>query len=427
MNSNENIIKAYEAAKELYAGYGVDTDKVLEMMDNIPVSLHCWQGDDITGLEADAGGTSGGIMVTGNYPGKSRNGEELRADLDKAMSLLPGKQRVNIHASYAELDGEKVDRDKYETRHFSKWIDWAVKNEVALDFNPSCFGHPMAQDNLTLSHPDEKTRKFWINHVKACRKIAADMGKACKSPCVTNIWIPDGLKDITPNRLKYRQILKNSLDEIMEEKISPEVYLEAIECKLFGIGSESYVVGSHEFYMGYLGHAKANGNDDLMLTLDMGHFHPTETIADKISSLLLFSKELLVHVSRGIRWDSDHVVISNEDVQEVMREIKRADAFERVHIALDFFDASINRITAWVTGTRATQKAILGALLEPTELTRAAESANNFGDRLALMDDFRTLPLGAVWDKYCLDKNVPVGTKWLSDIHEYEENVLSKR
>jgi L-rhamnose isomerase len=427
MSNKENIMKAYEAAKEIYAGYGVDVDEALKLMDTVPVSLHCWQGDDVQGLESDAGGTSGGIMATGNYPGKARNGQELRADLEKAMSLLPGKQRVNVHASYAELDGEKVDRDRYETKHFAKWIDWAVKNEIALDFNPSCFGHPMASDNLTLSHPDEKTRRFWIDHVKASRKIAADMGKACKSACITNIWIPDGMKDLTANRLMYRQILKDSLDEILEEKISPEIYLEGLECKLFGIGSESYVVGSHEFYMGYLGHAKVKGNNDLMLTLDMGHFHPTETIADKISALLLFNKDLLIHVSRGVRWDSDHVVISNEDVQEVIREIKRADAFDRVHIALDFFDASINRISAWVVGTRATQKAIMGALLEPTELLKKAEADKNFADRLALMDEFRTLPLNAIWNKYCFDKKVPVGTDWLADVHDYETKVLTKR
>lgn len=427
MNTKENINQAYEAAKTLYAQYGVNVDDALAKMQTIPVSLHCWQGDDVHGLEEETGGTSGGIMATGNYLGKARNGEELRADLDKAMSLLPGKQRVNIHASYAELEGEKVDRDKYETKHFKKWIDWAVSKEIGLDFNPSCFGHPMAADNLTLSNPDDKIRRFWINHVKASRRIAADLGRACKSPCVTNIWIPDGMKDLTANKMLYRRLLKESLDEILSETISPDVYLEGLECKLFGIGSESYVVGSHEFYMSYLGYAKTKGNYDLMLTLDMGHFHPTETIADKISALLLFNKDLLVHVSRGVRWDSDHVVISNEDVQEVIREIKRADAFDRVHLALDFFDASINRISAWVIGTRATQKAILGALLEPTEMIQTAEIEGRFGDRLALMDEFRSLPLGAVWNKYCMDQQVPVGTDWLEQVHEYEANVLTKR
>ena len=423
----DDFLKAYEAAKVTYAGYGVDTDAVLKEMDSVSISLHCWQGDDVTGLEQDSGGTSGGIMTTGNHPGKARTGDELRADLDMAMSLLPGKQRVNIHASYAELDGEKTDRDRYETRHYSKWIRWAVDRGIGLDFNPSCFGHPMASGDMTLSSPDEKVRRFWIDHVKACRNIATDMGRACKSPCITNIWIPDGMKDLTPNRMMYRSILKKSLDEILSEKKDPKFCKESLECKLFGIGSESFVVGSHEFYMGYIGDAKASGNDDLMITLDMGHFHPTETIADKISSLLLFNKEILVHVSRGIRWDSDHVVISNEDVQEVMREIKRADAFGRVHLALDFFDASINRISAWVVGSRATQKAILGALLEPTQLLKDAEDKGDYGSRLALSDDFRALPLGAVWNKYCIDNRVPAGTDWLEAVGEYEKNVLMKR
>lgn len=425
--NKDNIIKAYEAAEKTYSEYGIDTNAVLRKMEDIQISLHCWQGDDVTGLEQDSGGTSGGIMATGNYPGKARTGEELRADLDMAMSLLPGKQRVNVHASYAELDGEKVDRDRYETKHYIKWITWAVDRGIGLDFNPSCFGHPMASSDMTLSSPDEKVRRFWIDHVKACRNIASDMGRACKSPCITNIWIPDGMKDLTPNRLKYRGILKESLDEILKEKKDPAFYKEGLECKLFGIGSESYVVGSHEFYMGYVGQSRAAGNEDLMITLDMGHFHPTETISDKISALLLFNKEILVHVSRGVRWDSDHVVISNEDVQEVVREIARADAFDRVHLALDFFDASINRISAWVIGTRATQKAILGALLEPVGALREAEENGNFGNRLALTDEFRSLPVGAVWNKFCLDNEVPTGTDWLSDVSEYERNVLLKR
>lgn len=423
----DNILKAYEAARKTYSEYGIDTDAALSRMNDIQISIHCWQGDDVTGLEQDAGGTSGGIMATGDYPGKARTGDELRADLDLAMSLLPGRQRINVHASYAELDGEKTDRDKYETRHYTKWITWAVDRGIGLDFNPSCFGHPMAASNLTLSNPDEKIRRFWIDHVKACRNIATDMGRACKSPCITNIWIPDGMKDLTPNRMMYRKLLKESLDEILEDRKDPRYYKEGLECKLFGIGSESYVVGSHEFYMGYVGQAKSDGNDDLMITLDMGHFHPTETIADKISSLLLFNKEILVHVSRGIRWDSDHVVISNEDVQEVIREIARADAFHRVHLALDYFDASINRISAWVIGTRAAQKAVLGALLEPAGLLKNAESRGDYGERLALTDEFRILPVGAVWNKYCLDNNVPAGTDWIAKVKQYEENVLMKR
>lgn len=423
----KDILTAYEYAAKTYENYGVSVEEALKKMDKINVSLHCWQGDDVTGLESDAGGVSGGIMATGNYPGKARTGDELRSDLDMAMSLLPGKQRVNIHASYAELDGEKADRDKYETKHFMKWITWAVDRGIALDFNPTCFGHPMASDDLTLSHPDKKIRQFWIDHVKACRSIAEDIGRACKSPCVTNIWIPDGMKDLTPNRYKLRSILKDSLDEILSEKKNPEYIKDAVECKLFGIGTESFVVGSHEFYMSYASYAKANGNDNLMVTLDMGHFHPTESVADKVSTLLLFHDELLAHVSRGVRWDSDHVVVTSDEVSEFIKEINRADAFDRVNIALDFFDASINRISAWVIGARATQKAILEALLEPVELLRDAEKSGNYGRRLALMDEFRSLPLGAVWNKYCLDNNVPVGSDWLDDVAEYEKTVLLRR
>ena len=427
MLNRELIEKQYEAAAEVYAQYGVDTVAVIEQMKQLPISLHCWQGDDVTGLESLAGGVSGGIMSTGAYPGKSRSGDELRADIDMAMSLLPGKQRVNLHASYAELDGETVDRDAYETRHFARWIAWAKERDVAIDFNPTCFGHPLAADNLTLAHPDEKIRRFWIDHCKASRRIAADIGKSLGKPVVNNIWVPDGMKDMPADRLRYRRLLRDALDEILAEQYPAEYLVDAVECKLFGVGVESYTVGSHEFYMGYVAHARANGCDHLMLTLDMGHFHPTETIADKISSLLLFYPKLLIHVSRGVKWDSDHVVISDENVFDVMREIKRAGGFGRVYLATDFFDGSINRIAAWVIGIRAAQKAMLAALLEPTDKLREAENAGLYDGRLALMEEARTLPYAAVWNKVCLDEGVPAGADWLEQVHAYEQNVLMKR
>lgn len=423
----ETINQAYLAASEVYASYGVDTAAVLEQMKKIEISLHCWQGDDVTGLESVGGGASGGIMATGQYPGKSRTGDELRADIEKAMQLLPGRQRVNIHASYAELAGEAVDRDAYATRHFQKWIDWAADLGLALDFNATCFGHPLAADNLTLSHPNEKIRRFWIEHCKASRRIAADIGRALGKTVVNNIWVPDGMKDMPADRGLYRRLLRDSLDEILADEYPAGLLVDAVECKLFGIGVESYTVGSHEFYMGYLAHARAKGHTSLLLTLDMGHFHPTETIADKISALLLFTPQLLIHVSRCVKWDSDHVVISDENVQEVMREIKRADAFGRVYLATDFFDGSINRITAWVVGLRAAQKAVLAALLEPTALLKAAELDGNYSDRLALMEESRTLPYAAVWNQFCLNEGVPAGSDYLAEIHAYENEVLARR
>ncbi len=427
MLNPENIRKAYTAAAETYATFGVDTEAVLAQMKKIEVSVHCWQGDDVTGLESIGAGASGGIMSTGNYPGKSRDGAELRADIDKTMSLLPGKQRLNVHACYAELGGEKIDRDRYDTRHFQNWIDWAKARDIALDFNPTCFGHPMAADNLTLSNPNEKIRRFWIDHCKASRKIAADIGKALGKTVVNNIWIPDGMKDMPADRGLYRRLLRDSLDEILAVKYPAELLLDSVECKFFGIGVESYTVGSHEFYMGYLGYARANGNTNLILTLDMGHFHPAETIDDKISSLLLFTPKLLIHVSRCVNWDSDHVVISDENVQNVMREIKRSDAFGRVYLATDFFDGSINRIAAWVIGLRATQKAVLAALLEPTDLIKAAELKGNFAERLGLMEEARSLPYAAVWNQYCLNEGVPTGSDYLAEIDRYEKEVLSRR
>lgn len=421
------IQTAFEAARQTYAAYGVDVDAALDALDALSLSLHCWQGDDVTGLETDAAGASGGIMATGNYPGKARTGDELRQDLDRTLSLLPGRNRVNLHMMYAELAGEAVDRDAYDTRHFRKWIDWARARGIGLDFNATCFGHPMAASNLTLSNPDETVRSFWVRHVKAARRIAADIGRELGTPCIHNLWIPDGMKDQPADRSLYRRTLLASLDEIFAEAYDPAFLRDAVECKLFGIGSESYVVGSHEFYMGYLGHARAAGRVVPMPTLDMGHFHPTETIADKIPSMLLYSDELLVHVSRGVRWDSDHVVLYTDDLLEAIREIRRAEAFDRVHLALDFFDASINRVTAWVTGSRAAKKAMLAALLEPTHLLHKAESDGRYGDRLALMDEFRTLPVAAVWNAYCLRSGVPAAADWLADVAAYERDVLSCR
>ncbi len=418
----EIIERDYEQAKKTYAGFGVDTDKVLEDLDSISISLHCWQGDDLTGFEKGVEGLSGGgIMATGNYLGKARNGEELRQDLEQALNLIPGKHRVNLHALYAETEGKIIDRDEVDLEHFQDWIDWAKKLGLGLDFNPTFFSHKMADSGFTLASPDKKVRSFWIDHGKRCRKIASEIGKQLGTPCVNNIWIPDGMKDVPANRLIYRQILKDSLDEILEVKYDSKNIVDAVESKLFGIGSESYVVGSHEFYMWY------SMAKNIMLCLDAGHFHPTEDVSDKISAILTFTDELLLHVSRGVRWDSDHVVILNDQVSDIAKELRRCNAFDRVHFALDFFDASINRITAWVTGTRAAQKAITIALLEPVHMLLEEENNGNYGNRLALMEEFKTLPFASVWNKYCLLKGVPVGVEWLDIVKKYEMEVLISR
>ncbi|NLV37531.1 MAG: L-rhamnose isomerase [Clostridiaceae bacterium] len=421
VKTRAEILKGYEYAREAYAAYGVDTDKVLEDMRKRQVSIHCWQGDDVHGFEVSAMGASGGILSTGDYPGRARTGDELRADYEKALSLIPGKHRINLHAIYAETGGEIVERDAIKTDHFSKWIDWAKKLDVAIDFNPTCFSHPMAASGFTLGSKDEKVRSFWIDHVKACRKIAADIGRELGKTCIMNIWVPDGMKDIPSDRIGYRALLKKSLDEIFEVKYDRKYLIDAFESKLFGIGLESYTAGSHEFVMSY---ALKN---DITMTFDMGHFHLTESVADKISSALLFADDLLLHVSRPVRWDSDHVVIYNDELVAVAQEIKRCNAFDRVYYGLDFFDGSINRITAWVSGTRAALKSILFAMLEPTELLVEEENKGNYGNRMALMEEFKALPLGAVWDKYCLDMNTPAGADWLEDVKEYEERVLAAR
>jgi len=415
------IERGYKAAQEQYAKLGVNTDKALEALVKIPVSLHCWQGDDVGGFENAEGLTGGGILATGNYPGKARTAEELRADVDKTLSLIPGTHRFNLHAIYADYTGKRVGRDELEPKHFANWIDWAKARKLGLDFNPTCFSHPLAADGFTLTSRDEKKRKFWVDHCICCRKIGAAMGKALKSPTVTNVWIPDGYKDIPADRKTPREILKKSLDEVFAEPLDPKVHLDAIEGKLFGIGSESYVAGMHEFYLGY---AVTNKK---LVCLDAGHYHPTEGIADKISQVLCFLDEILLHVSRGVKWDSDHVVILTDDLRAIAEEIVRGGYTKRVHIGLDFFDASINRVAAWTIGTRSMIKALLIALLEPSPKLRELEVAGDFTSRLALLEELKTMPFGAVWDYYCVKNNVPVGMAWLEAVKEYERTVLSKR
>jgi L-rhamnose isomerase len=417
----EAIAQAYEVAKKSYTQWGVDVEKALATLGSIPLSLHCWQGDDVGGFENADGLTGGGIQATGNYPGKARTAEELRADYETAFSLIPGKHKANLHAIYAEFSGKKAERDALSPEHFSAWIGWAKKLGIGLDFNGTFFSHPMAESGFTLSSRDAKVRDFWIRHAIRCREIGAHMGQATGTPCVVNLWIADGYKDTPADRSTPRRILKESLDTVFEKRIDPRLTRDAVEPKLFGIGSESYVVGSHEFYLSY---AMKSG---VMPCLDMGHFHPTESVADKISSILLFCPELLMHVSRGVRWDSDHAVTLNDDVKAVAQELARVNAWDRVHIATDYFDASINRIAAWVIGARATQKAILMALLEPTETIQKEEAAGNHTARLALLEEVRDLPYGAVWDHYCRSQGVPAGAAWLDAVTEYERTTLAKR
>jgi L-rhamnose isomerase len=409
-------------AKQAYADFGVDVDAALETLATVPISLHCWQGDDVGGFEsAGAELTGGGIQTTGNYPGKARSIDELRQDLDVVYSLLPGKHRLNLHAIYGDFGGKKVDRNEITPGHFQSWIDWAKERGLGLDFNPSFFSHPLANDGATLTHRDEKVRQFWIEHGIACRKIGEEMGRQLGSAVVTNVWIPDGMKDIPVDRKWPRETLEKSLDAIFAEKIDPKLHLDAVESKLFGIGSESYVAGSHEFYMGYA------VKNQTVLCLDAGHFHPTEYLADKISSALQFVPEIILHVSRGVRWDSDHVVLFDDQTRATMEEIVRGEFLKRTHIGLDFFDASINRVAAWIIGTRATLKCLLAALLEPTEKLRALEAEGDNTSRLALLEELKALPMGLVWEEYCRRNNVPGGRAWLDEVKRYEQSVLSKR
>ncbi len=416
------IEAAYAVARERYAALGVDTEAALATLATISLSLHCWQGDDVAGFENPGGPLEGGIAATGNYPGKARNADELRSDLDMVYRLLPGRHRLNLHAIYAETGGVKVERDELRPEHFAAWLDWAKAGGHGIDFNPTCFSHPLAADGLTLSHPDPAIRRFWIDHCIACRRIGAHFGQALGTPCITNIWIPDGMKDNPVDRLGPRERLRESLDAILAEPLDPVHNRDAVEAKLFGIGSESYVVGSHEFYLGY-----AIRRPGVILCLDTGHFHPTELVSDKISSVLLYVDDILLHVSRGVRWDSDHVVTLSDETQAIMQEVVRGGFLSRTHIGLDFFDASINRVAAWTIGARNALRALLIALLEPTERLRELERAGDFTARLALLEELKGMPWGAVWDACCYRHDVPVGASFLNEVRRYETDVLAAR
>ncbi len=422
MSQSEKVRKAYEAAKEEYAVLGVDVEAAMEKLDSFPISLHCWQADDVGGFETpDATLSGGGIQATGNYPGKARNIEEHRMDIEKSMDLIPGKQRLNLHAIYGDFMGEKVDRDQIEVKHFQSWIDWAKQLGIGMDFNCTTFSHPKAADDLTIAHKDKGIRDFWIEHIKRCRLIGAEMGKQLGSPSIHNIWVQDGSKDIPMDRYTHRAILKESLDEILSVKYSRDHLKDAVEAKLFGIGLEAMTVGNAEFYMGY---SVAN---QILICLDSGHYHPTEQVADKISSALLFLPEILLHVSRPIRWDSDHVVTMNDETMLIAHEIVRSNALDRVHMGLDFFDASINRIGAYVVGTRSAQQAMLFALLEPRDMLLKYEENKQFFERLAVLELMKAKPFGAVWDYYCMKNDVPVAQDYIAEIQQYEKTVLSKR
>ena len=415
----ENLIsKAYEIAKERYAEMGVDTEKVISQIQGFHLSLHCWQTDDVIGFESLEGSLSGGIATTGNYPGRARNIDEVRMDIEKAKSLIPGTHRLNLHEIYGDFKGKAVDRDECLPEHFQSWIDWAKENNMKLDFNSTSFSHPKS-GSLSLANPDEGIRRFWIEHTKRCRAIAEAMGKAQGDPCIMNIWVHDGSKDLTVCKLKYRELLKASLDEIFETKY--DNMKDCLESKVFGIGLESYTVGSNDFYTAYA--AKNNK----IITLDTGHFHPTESVADKVSAMLLFVPELMLHVSRPIRWDSDHVTIMDDPTLDLFHEIVRAGALDRVHYGLDYFDASINRIGAYVIGSRAAQKCMLRALLEPLATLRKYEAEDKGFERLALLEEEKALPWQAVYDEFCLRNDVPVGQDFIADVEQYEKDVTSKR
>jgi L-rhamnose isomerase len=415
-------MSSYSPAREQFSEWGVDTESALASLASIPISLHCWQGDDVAGYEKHEEATSsGGIQATGNYPGRARTIAELRADLEQAAALIPGKLRLNLHAIYADYQGRKVDRDAVSVELFQSWIDWAKQRAWGIDFNPTLFAHPLAANGFTLSHRDPGVRKFWIDHCIACRHIGAAIGQALGTPAVTNVWIPDGYKDIPADRLAPRARLRDSLDAVFAAKVDGQWNIDAVESKLFGIGFESYTVGSHEFYLGYA------AQKQVALCMDAGHFHPTESVGDKISSVLLFVPRLLLHVSRGVRWDSDHVVILDDPTKGILEEVAACDALDRVHVGLDFFDASINRIAAWVIGARNAQKGLLMGLLRPLAKLREAENAGDYTGRLALMEDAKSLPWGAVWEEYCRRNNIPGDGGWIDPIRDYEKRVLAKR
>lgn len=422
MRNNKLVEEAYANAKSQYAELGVDTDEALKRLEKVEISLHCWQADDVRGFETpDTALNGGGIQATGNYLGRARSIEELRQDIEKVMSLLPGRQRLNLHASYGDFGGKKVDRDEIGPEHFQSWINWAKEIGIGLDFNPTLFSHPYADSGFTLSSKDDGNRRFWIEHVKRTRKIAAEMGKQLGSPCVNNIWIPDGSKDTPVDRYTHRKILRESLDDIFSEEYPKEFLVDSLEGKLFGLGLESMTVGSHEFYFGY-----AVGNNKIVC-IDTGHYHPTEQPGDKISAILQFLDGLMLHISRGVHWDSDHVSTFNDEVQLIAQEIVRANALDRVHIGLDYFDASINRIGAYIVGARAVQLALVYALLEPGNKLRELEEQGRYFERLALLESLKAKPFGAVFDYYCLSKGVPVAEDYIRDVEEYEATSLNRR
>jgi len=412
--------RAYSLAREAFAGIGVDTDAALARLDRIPISLHCWQGDDVRGFEDPDAALSGGIQATGNYPGRARNATELRADADLAMAQIPGPLRFNLHAIYLDTD-RSVGRNEIRPEHFQRWVDWAKEREIGLDFNPSCFSHPLSEGNLTLSHPDRRIRNFWIEHGKACRQISAHFGKSLGTPSIMNIWVPDGSKDAPLDRFGPRRRLLDALDEVIATPIPREHHRDAVEGKLFGIGAEAYTVGSHEFYLGYAISRKT------MLCLDAGHFHPTEVISDKLSAVLNYVDSVLLHVTRAVRWDSDHVVLLDDETQAICNEVVRGGVLDRVSIGLDFFDASINRVAAWVIGTRNVRKALLRALLEPIAALADVEARQDHTARLAMFEEQKSMPWPAIWDYYCESRGVPVGLGWLERVRAYEREMILRR
>ena len=419
--NDKSIEKSYRLARERFERLGVEVEPALRQLKKISISLHCWQGDDVRGFENSGRELGGGLAVTGCYPGRARTPNELRGDLELALSLIPGRHRVNLHAFYAETAGKPVDRDQITPDHFRNWIAWAKQQRLGLDFNPTFFSHPKAADGFTLAHSNPAVRDFWIEHGIRCREIGASMGKSLGTACVTNVWIPDGYKDTPADRRAPRERLVASLDAIFKKRLPSAWNRDAVESKLFGLGSESYVVGSHEFYLGYAITRKK------LLCLDAGHFHPTEGIADKLSSVFLWLDEIMLHVSRGVRWDSDHVVTLTDELRGIAQELTRGGYLDRTHLGLDYFDASINRIAAWVIGSRNFLKAILIALLEPIQTLRGFEAEGDFTSRLALLEELKSMPAGAVWDYYCLESGVPVGEAWLREIKRHEKDVLASR